>query len=415
MIQRDEIVVRSVLVLSGREAPSRLAPTTGPNDIPTCDVVTDNGREASSLPIMAHRLVPSRRGEESQGFSCDILTPMEPTGSADDASSGASATPADGISAFVARVLDQLSLSAWFPAAFLTSGVALLLEFRSSRSASMSNAVADLAAHPVPALIMMVPLLVIATLVTQAFSFEAIRLLEGYWGWRWMSLVAKVLVWRHARRKNSIYEGAKRESIKAFNKALPHIIRESPEGLTGPVVRAVEAQLSHSPVPSLEGSEAQAYVRTIHTWKDQADAWRLEKVERLVAEYELYPDDSRVRPTKLGNLLRATEDELKHAGDDVQRFAFRYRERVPPRVRLQHDQYRTRLDMYCTLVFVSLFLAVMTSVILVGGIGILATMITTGGFSLMAVVSYLAAISSAKAYCTILKQMDEAAEVPVKR
>jgi hypothetical protein len=42
-------------------------------------------------------------------------------------------------------------------------------------------------------------------------------------------------------------------------------------------------------------------------------------------------------------------------------------------------------------------------------------MITTGGFSLMAVVSYLAAISSAKAYCTILKQMDEAAEVPVKR
>lgn len=126
----------------------------------------------------------------------------------------------DGISAFVARVLDQLSLSAWFPAAFLTSGVALLLEFRSNRSASISNAVADLAAHPVPALIMMVPLLVIATLVTQAFSFEAIRLLEGYWGWRWMSLVAKVLVWRHARRKKAIYESAKRESIKAFNKAL---------------------------------------------------------------------------------------------------------------------------------------------------------------------------------------------------
>jgi VIT1/CCC1 family predicted Fe2+/Mn2+ transporter len=167
------------------------------------------------------------------------------------------------------------------------------------------------------------------------------------------------------------------------------------------------------PVPSLEGSEAQAYVRTIHTWRNQADAWRLEKVDRLVAEYELYPDDSRILPTKLGNLLRATEDDLKHAGDDVQSFAFRYRQRVPPRVRLQHDQYRTRLDMYCTLVFVSLFLAAITPITLVVRIG-LTTAVTMGGFSLMAVVSYLAAISSAKAYCTILKQMDEAAGMPVK-
>ncbi len=414
MIQRDELVIGSVLVLSGRQVPSRQAPATGPHDIPTCDAVTDNGDGASSLPIKTHRFVPSRRGEESQGPSCDILARMEPTGSANAASSDASATPADGISAFVARVLDQLSLSAWFPAAFLTAGVALLLEFRTSKSASISNTVTELAKHPLPELIMMIPLLVIATLVTQAFSFEAIRLLEGYWGWRWMSLVARALVRRHAHRKKAIYDRVKKESIKAFNRALPDIVRDSPEGLTGPVVRAVEAQLSHSPIPSLEGSEAQSYVRTIHTWKDRADAWRLEKVERLVAEYELYPDDSRIRPTKLGNLLRATEDELKHAGDDVQRFAFRYRERVPPRVRLQHDQYRTRLDMYCTLVFVSLFLVAMTPVTLVGRISILATVITMGSFSLMAVVSYLAAISSAKAYCTILKQMDEAADTPVK-
>jgi hypothetical protein len=412
VIQHDELVIGPVLVLSGRQAPSLQAPAT--HDIATCDAVTDDGGGPSPLPVKARRFVPSRRGEEWQGPSCDILTRMAPTGSADYASSDASAAPTDGISAFVARVLDQLSLSAWFPAAFLTAGVALLLEFRTSGSASISNAVTELAKHPLPELIMMVPLLVIATLVTQAFSFEAIRFLEGYWGWRWMSLATRALVRRHVHRKKAIYERAKKDSIKAFNRALPDIIRDSPEGLTGPVVMAVEAQLSHSPVPSLEGREAQAYVRTIHTWKDRADAWRLEKVERLVAEYELYPDDSRIRPTKLGNVLRATEDELNHAGDDVQRFAFRYRERVSPRVQLQHDQYRTRLDMYCTLVFVSLFLVALTPATLVGHVSILPTVITMGSFSLIAVVSYLAAISSAKAYCTILKEMDEAANTPVK-
>jgi hypothetical protein len=81
---------------------------------------------------------------------------------------------------------------------------------------------------------------------------------------------------------------------------------------------------------------------------------------------------------------------------------------VPARVRSQHDQFRTRLEMYCTLVLVNVFLLILAPITLVGRIGSTAFAIIFGGFATMGVVSYLAAIASARGYCLILKQMDEA-------
>ncbi len=89
----------------------------------------------------------------------------------------------DGISAFVARVLDQLTLSAWLPAALLTASVGVLLEFRNLRSVDLLSAVTALTADPLRVLVITIPVLILATVVTQAFSFEAIRTLEGYWSW----------------------------------------------------------------------------------------------------------------------------------------------------------------------------------------------------------------------------------------
>jgi hypothetical protein len=86
-----------------------------------------------------------------------------------------------GLSAFVARVLDQLSISAWLPSAFLTVAGAFLLQFRAQRSLNIATAATALTKHPPTVLILAIPVLVSTTLVTQAFSFEAIRILEGYW------------------------------------------------------------------------------------------------------------------------------------------------------------------------------------------------------------------------------------------
>ncbi|HET9896073.1 MAG TPA: hypothetical protein VFQ44_14190, partial [Streptosporangiaceae bacterium] len=107
-------------------------------------------------------------------------------------------SPPDGVSAFVARVLDQLTVSAWLPAALLTVGVAILLQFRGSGSVNVLLAVMDLTRDPV--LVIMIPLLVLATVVTQAFAFEAIRTLEGYWSGP-ASLLRTLMIRWHVRRR----------------------------------------------------------------------------------------------------------------------------------------------------------------------------------------------------------------------
>ena len=414
----DGVVAGRVLSRTTVVGPGSLALEAGRPVTAGAGEMDECGHHASTLLINAElneRLLPLRRGGDLAGISCEILTPMGSSSLGSDAVSDESAASADGLSAFVARVLDQLSLSAWLPAAFLTGGVALILEFRSTKSASPLNAVAKLTVHPITVLVIMIPLLVIATVITQAFSFEAIRFLEGYWSRRGpMGLAAKFMVRRHLRRKKAVVERARNESVKAFRAALPEIIIDSQEGISGQVIRAIEAHLSGrgADAPSLEGSEAQALVKTIQDWRNRAEAWRLERIDRLVAEYTSYPVDSRILPTKLGNLLRSTEDQLRHAGGDVRGFVLRQRDKVSRRVQMHHDQFRARLDMYCTLVFVSVFLTVVTPVALAGRVAVLPTAITTGSLAVMAVASYLAAISSAGGYCTALQRMDEAISAP---
>ena len=108
------------------------------------------------------KLHQHRRGEDPEQAPCEILAPMDSPNPASGTGSDASAASPDGISAFIARVLNQLALSAWLPAAFLTAGVAILLQFRSARSANLLKAVQQLTVHPVQVLVIMIPLLVIA-------------------------------------------------------------------------------------------------------------------------------------------------------------------------------------------------------------------------------------------------------------
>ena len=359
-------------------------------------------------------LVLSRRGEDSEHTSCEILSPMASPTTASKADSDPQAS--SGVSAFVARVLDQLALSAWLPAAFLVTGVAVLLEFRSTKSASIPTAVEKLTAHSLQLLVLMIPLLVLATVITQAFSFEAFRALEGYWRRRGIvSLAYRYMSRRHLRRKRAIIERHHREQVTAFIDALPRVLYDNEE-VNGRVVKAVVSALADrgDDGPELQGKDAAVFDSTMERWRDQVEAWRLARVDRFLAEEDSYPEDSRILPTRLGNLMRSTEDNLEQAHDDVQSFVHRQRDTVSYRVQIQHDQFRTRLDMYCTLVFVSVALAALAPAILAGKVDIVAVAVTTGSFVAMAVTSYLAAIASARGYCTILKMMDKPTPAPAE-
>lgn len=314
------------------------------------------------------------------------------------------ATP-DGVSAFVARVLDQLALSAWLPAAFLTSSIAVLLEFRSAKSANLLKAVQALTAQPLQALVVVIPLLVIATVITQAFSFECIRVLEGYWGTsRLAHLVHRPMVWRHIRRQRSIYTRLEREQLRAIRKAMHQMLED---GTPYPVYKAIEAQVTGQTLPSLTAEQREILGRT--EWMPLCDASHLARIQTLVKAHERYPQAHRVMPTRLGNLIRATEDLLDSGTQDVQSFVHRRRNLVSSRIRAQHDQFRTRLEMYCTLVLVNGVLLALAPLILADHVGGTASAVTSAGFAAMGIVSYLAALTSAEGYCQILVHMNEAA------
>jgi hypothetical protein len=354
------------------------------------------------------QIIPTTwRGESWDHGSYEIITPMGSPDSASAATPDAPTASPDGVSAFIARVLDQLALSAWLPAGFLAAGIAVLLQFRAAKSANLLRAAQALTAQPLQVLVMVIPLLVIAAVVTQAFSFECIRILEGYWGTSWLAdLVRRPMVWLHVKKQQSIVRRLRRASRRAVAAAMQGMLMG---GVPFPVVKAIEARVTPGNAqPSLTDEEKEILKET--DWQPYCTAWHLARIANLARAAERYPVTHHVMPTSLGNLMRVTEDGLQNAQNDVQSFVHRRRDQVPVRVRVQHDQFRTRLEMYCTLVLVSGFLFILTPTILIGHVGNADFAVTFTGFAAMSLVSYLAAIASAKGYCLILKQMDESSQ-----
>ena len=343
-----------------------------------------------------------RRGEDSEPSAYEILAPMGSPSTTSE--SDAAATSPDGVSAFIARVLDQLTLTAWLPAAFLTASVAILLQFRADNSANVLEAIRALTADPVRVLVLMIPLLVIATVVTQAFSFEAIRSLEGYWRRRGLASVGRTLmIRRQVRRKENITKRRFKASEKAFYAAEPRMLRN---GIPFPIVNAMKAQALELANPPLTAEERGRLDRL--NWRDWSDAWHVATMDHLIKDEGAYPlDTHRVLPTRLGNLIRVTEDELENTDGDVQGFALRRYSMAPRLVQVEHDKFRDRLEMYCTLVFVSAALLILTPIILLGSsIDFAAIAIIAGSFAALSEASYLAAIASAGGYCSALREMD---------
>lgn len=318
--------------------------------------------------------------------------------------SQAEVSPA-GISAFVAKVLDQLTLSAWLPAAVFAASVALLLQFRRQGSANIAEAVRRLTDDPVRVLVLIVPVLVITTVVTQAFSFEAIRTLEGYWHRRGLASLARTLmIRRHVWRKESLIRRRLKATEKAFYAAEPGMLRR---GIPMQVVCALKAAAFElDELPHLTEREFEEYDRL--DWIDLCDAWHLARIEHLSEAEESYPVKARVLPTRLGNLIRATEDNLLNTNGDLQGFVLQRYALAPRRVQMQHDQFRNRLEMYCILVFVGLLLAGLSAAALAGSrIGAITIAAIAACYLALSCTSYLAAVASAGGYCAALRQMNQ--------
>src|ERR1039457_6407172 len=79
-----------------------------------------------------------------------------------------------GISEFIGKVLDQLSLSAWLPAAMLVGVGALLIVMHGQGQLNPAAAIMGLTKAPLGILVVLLFSLVLTTMIAQAFGFEAI-------------------------------------------------------------------------------------------------------------------------------------------------------------------------------------------------------------------------------------------------
>ena len=290
----------------------------------------------------------------------------------------------------------------------LVAVTAVLIQMHRIDSLDLGKALGDLFdTPPVGLLVGVLFALVLTTMVTQAFEFEAIRMLEGYWGnRRFLQGPARGCIAWQRRRRDQLIEQRNDLRLRAFVKA-----DLTGRGLVPPqkgyIVEIIRADLEGQTSALTKGwfGKRRARETEAFDWQPFAPADLMHQLEAVEATIDEYPASHRVMPTKLGNTLRAVEEVLPLGGeDDLEGAVIRRWSETSDAVQKEHDQYRTRLDMYCTLVFVFVALAVIGPLLLPHGHGYLrAAVVTLVAFLALALVSYRAAIASARGYTTVLK------------
>lgn len=312
------------------------------------------------------------------------------------------AAPPEGLSAFAARVLNQLSLGAWLPGGFLVAVVGLITWFHGKNRVTLAGADVVVKDSALALAVLAVPTLVVATLVTQAFSFEAIRVLEGYWPAAGpFSGLFRLGVWLQERRRGRLQRRLQRIQLGALNGLEPQLLSS---GVPGMVVLALKADVQMVARPR-DLSAADSRVADSFDWTPRLRPAVAAEIGRLARLIDGFPEPHRMMPTRLGIVLRTAEDDLRHGDGDVEGFMLRNRQHAPERLVVLHDLFRTRLEMYTNPVLVALVTA-SASIPVLGDIPAFAWVGVTGSLGAIGILSYRAAIASAKGYTSALLAID---------
>lgn len=249
----------------------------------------------------------------------------------DSAGRSSTGVAPQGISAFLGKVLNQLSLSAWLPAVMLVGSLAVMLQLHAQRNRSVDKAVIQLVNKPLGLLILLLFAIILTTIVTQAFEFEVIRILEGYWGDNVIARGLSFVFTMYQRRKvQQLLKQRKELRLKAFHKA-----RLLERGIVTPdkryIVDLINAKLTGHEM-SIGGWRAKKKIQEAedYPWRQFAPASLAGSLDSVETRIDEYPKGSRLLPTKLGNVLRAIEDTISTAsGTDLERYVITRWDSIP--------------------------------------------------------------------------------------
>jgi len=272
------------------------------------------------------------------------------------------------VSAVLAKVLEQLSVTSWLPSAMLIANVTILLTFQSLGGVDVAAAATRLGQQPVALFVSGIFMLVLATMITQAFERQAIMTLEGVWSTGFLvGQLRWLFVLRHVLRRQHLKTSFERVNDRAWRQVQAGL--SSGELLVDPgaldpsdVMRALKAEVYgrslEEPSPVLEVMAASI------PWQQHCDPHILAKRSHLMVLILRYPIKREVMPTKLGNEVLVMYQELRIDGVQDNDFVQLHGDDIPGRIRRHHDVARGRIDMYCTLTFVFGLLTLLTPWIL---------------------------------------------------
>lgn len=317
-------------------------------------------------------------------------------------------SPVSGISQFLGRVLEQLSLSSWMPAAMLVCNAAVLIQMHSADNGfDIAGAFADLTESPLGVLVVFLLALVLATVLIQAFEFESIRLIEGYLSHSRgpCAALARRRIRRHSGKRSDLHDAYNTLERAQFARARAAML-QLPTPIDQAVLDALERDVHGLKQPDdldpqwLE--DALALNWTAYLAAD--DAYQLDAIDSRLARY---PAPHRVLPTRLGNAMRAAEDTLTLADDEnLEGYVLRHHEDLPGLLKNEHHDYRTRLEMYAGLMFVFVVLAAVAIAALAVVADWWQVLTAVLGYLGLAWVSYEACIASALGYGDVLQEIN---------
>ena len=256
---------------------------------------------------------------------------------------------AESLSQLLARILNQLSTSAWLPSSILVFLV-LLIATTWVANGDVIQGFTKMVQVDLPQLALIVGAVIMMTTLTQAFEFGAIQTLEGYWG---RGRLGQALAARGVRR------------FAAKKSELQNRLCDVRERLVGQMrARLAEADdVSESDLAIIEndilerpeiGSDQERDSARSINWQACVDSSLVRLSRELENALEFYPQQEfDILPTRFGNTMRSYEERGPRDDENrLQGYVERLIDRLPVELRNDHDLHRQRLDLYASLVFV---------------------------------------------------------------
>jgi hypothetical protein len=335
------------------------------------------------------------------------------------AESAVSGKASETLSQFIARVLTQLSLSAWLPSAALVLSLAFVIHLGTVLDnprrtdavwPAITSALQAMGAIKVGGALLLFIAVVVLTIFTQAFSYEAIRVLEGYWGTgRPLRWYARWRCDRFESRAARLRRTYKQLTAAAWDDAEAEINHQQRKAIDSGMLD--KDLLSWTPnMLAWLGGQLKGQRTVVDIGADRAAAldipWQrfahpdfFRRQVNIDKKSRDYPRAGRCLPTRFGNVMRAHEDATGRS--PVETFVLDLYDSLPVTLRVQHDEWRNRLDLYASMIYVEVLVTAVAILRLVQNHAAYALGAALVGLALVWL-TYRAAVASARLYGTFI-------------